>query len=152
MSRVKQKVSFEGLLQKNVLGTFTVIRGFAVLVQSLALGIRTLNFSFNVAMADGEPKPDAAGTGPAAAPPQEGGWLPVALTMGAVMIGLAISQASARLADGWPNAVASSFRRASVSNNSASHPASPCRTPDRSGAKCRVRRRNGGISSTLFHR
>jgi nucleoside 2-deoxyribosyltransferase len=29
MSRVKQKISFEGLLQKNVLDTFTVIRGFA---------------------------------------------------------------------------------------------------------------------------
>jgi hypothetical protein len=29
MSRVRQKVSFEGLLQKNVLDTFTVIRGFA---------------------------------------------------------------------------------------------------------------------------
>ena len=29
MSRRRQKVSFEGLLQENVLGTFTVIRGFA---------------------------------------------------------------------------------------------------------------------------
>ena len=29
MSRERQKVSFEGLLQENVLGTFTVIRGFA---------------------------------------------------------------------------------------------------------------------------
>ena len=48
--------------------TWPVIRGFAVLVQSLVLGIRTLNFSFNAAMADAEPKPDAAGTGPAAAP------------------------------------------------------------------------------------
>jgi hypothetical protein len=29
MSRGRQKVSFEDLLQENVLGTFTVIRGFA---------------------------------------------------------------------------------------------------------------------------
>jgi hypothetical protein len=29
MSRGRQKMSFEGLLQENVLGTFTVIRGFA---------------------------------------------------------------------------------------------------------------------------
>ena len=29
MSRVRQKVSFDGLLQENVLGTFKVIRGFA---------------------------------------------------------------------------------------------------------------------------
>jgi uncharacterized protein YqhQ len=62
--------------------TWPVIRGFAVLVQSLALGIRTLNFSFNMAMADAEPKSDAAGSGRAAVSPQEGGWLPVALTMG----------------------------------------------------------------------
>ena len=29
MSRGRQKMSFEGLLQENVLGTFKVIRGFA---------------------------------------------------------------------------------------------------------------------------
>src|SRR3990172_8014934 len=29
MSRGRQKVSFEGLLQENVLGTFKIIRGFA---------------------------------------------------------------------------------------------------------------------------
>ncbi len=29
MSKGRQKVSFEGLLQRNVLGTFTVIRDFA---------------------------------------------------------------------------------------------------------------------------
>lgn len=29
MSRGRQKVTFEGLLQRNVLGIFTVIRGFA---------------------------------------------------------------------------------------------------------------------------
>ena len=29
MSHGRRKVSFEGLLQENVLGTFTVIRGFA---------------------------------------------------------------------------------------------------------------------------
>lgn len=29
MSKGRQKFSFEGLLQKDVLGTFTVIRGFA---------------------------------------------------------------------------------------------------------------------------
>jgi len=29
MSRGRQKISFEGLLQENVLGTFKIIRGFA---------------------------------------------------------------------------------------------------------------------------
>jgi len=29
MSRGLQKIAFEGLMQENVLGTFTVIRGFA---------------------------------------------------------------------------------------------------------------------------
>jgi len=32
MSRGRQKVSFEGLLHENVLGTFKVIRGFADLI------------------------------------------------------------------------------------------------------------------------
>src|SRR5437867_8313583 len=35
--------------------SWPVIRGFAVLLQSLVLGLRTLNFSFNVAMTDLEP-------------------------------------------------------------------------------------------------
>lgn len=35
--------------------SWPLIRGFAVLLQSLVLGIRTLNFSFNAAMADMEP-------------------------------------------------------------------------------------------------
>lgn len=38
--------------------TWPVIRGFAVLLQSLILGIRTLNFSFTAATADLEPKSD----------------------------------------------------------------------------------------------
>ena len=66
--------------------TWPVIRGFSVLVQSLALGIRTLNFSFNMAVADAEPKSDAAGTGAAVSHPQESGWLPVALTMAAAAL------------------------------------------------------------------
>ncbi len=35
--------------------SWPVVRGFAVLVQSLALGIRTLNYSFTAAMQDAEP-------------------------------------------------------------------------------------------------
>lgn len=66
--------------------TWPVIRGFAVLLQSLVLGIRTLNFSFNAAMADVDPKPDAAVKGAAGAGAQETGWLPVALSMGAAAI------------------------------------------------------------------
>jgi uncharacterized protein YqhQ len=38
--------------------SWPVVRGFAVLIQSLILGIRTLNFSFSVASEDLEPKPD----------------------------------------------------------------------------------------------
>ncbi len=36
--------------------SWPVVRGFAVLVQSLALGIRTLNYSFTAAMQDAEPE------------------------------------------------------------------------------------------------
>ncbi len=58
--------------------SWPIIRGFAVLVQSLALGIRTLNFSFSVAAADLEPKKQEEGQ------PQkkkEGEFLPIFLTM-----------------------------------------------------------------------
>ncbi len=67
--------------------TWPVVRGFAVLLQSLMLGIRTLNFSFNAALADISPKQEgkaAAAATPSGAP--EGGWLPVALTMGAAVL------------------------------------------------------------------
>ncbi len=54
-----------------------VVRGFAVLIQSLALGIRTLNFSINASMADleseGKEKPKKN--------KKEGTVLPVALSM-----------------------------------------------------------------------
>jgi len=54
-----------------------VVRGFAVLLQSLVLGLRTLNFSFAVAMADAE------SDGTAAASPRKAGddLLPVLLSM-----------------------------------------------------------------------
>ena len=58
--------------------SWPVIRGFAVLLQSLALGIRTLNFSFAVASADLE------SAKPAGEKPQkktEGEFLPILLTM-----------------------------------------------------------------------
>ncbi len=58
--------------------SWPVIRGFAVLVQSLALGIRTLNFSFNIASADLEPEKQSAADPPA----KKGGeFLPILLTM-----------------------------------------------------------------------
>jgi uncharacterized protein YqhQ len=61
--------------------TWPVIRGFAVLLQSLVLGIRTLNFSFNAAMADAEAKPGETGKPVPEAAAKEGSWLPVALSM-----------------------------------------------------------------------
>jgi uncharacterized protein YqhQ len=64
--------------------TWPVIRGFSVMVQSLALGMRTLNYSFNAAMADSEPKTGAKAEAGEVA--KEGGWLPVALSMGAAAI------------------------------------------------------------------
>ncbi len=64
--------------------TWPVVRGFAVLLQSLVLGIRTLNFSFNVATADAEAKPEA-GQAQADAAAHDGGWLPVALSMVAAL-------------------------------------------------------------------
>jgi uncharacterized protein YqhQ len=66
--------------------TWPVVRGFAVLLQSLVLGIRTLNFSFNAALADVDPKADAARKAAPADGGQETGWLPVALSMGAAAI------------------------------------------------------------------
>jgi len=56
-----------------------VVRGFAVLLQSLVLGIRTLNFSFSVAMMDAEP-------GKAAPKPKEGAWLPILVSMGSASV------------------------------------------------------------------
>jgi uncharacterized protein YqhQ len=66
--------------------TWPVVRGFSVLLQSLILGIRTLNFSFNAAMADVDPKPEDK-----APKSQENSWLPVALTMaGAALVAIVV--------------------------------------------------------------
>ncbi len=65
--------------------SWPVIRGFAVLIQSLVLGIRTLNFSFAAAAADLESGKEAV----AARPQKEGDWLPILLTM-SVAIAFAI--------------------------------------------------------------
>jgi uncharacterized protein YqhQ len=62
--------------------SWPVIRGFAVLLQSLVLGIRTLNFSFNVAMMDLEPKSEETPK----ARKSEGEWLQILLTMGSAAI------------------------------------------------------------------
>jgi uncharacterized protein YqhQ len=57
--------------------SWPVVRGFAVLLQSLVLGIRTLNFSFAAAAADIPPK-----DGEAPEPKKKGGEaLPIAVTM-----------------------------------------------------------------------
>jgi uncharacterized protein YqhQ len=66
--------------------TWPVIRGFAVLVQSLVLGIRTLNYSFNIAMLDAEQKSETGGAPAAAAAPRERGWFAVALSMGGAAV------------------------------------------------------------------
>jgi uncharacterized protein YqhQ len=58
--------------------SWPVVRGFAVLLQSLALGIRTLNFSFNIASADLEPKKETPAK-PDSKPQNE--TLPVLFTM-----------------------------------------------------------------------
>jgi hypothetical protein len=42
MSRGRQKIEFEGLFQQNVLGTFSVIRGFADLRDLDAVSGHTL--------------------------------------------------------------------------------------------------------------
>jgi uncharacterized protein YqhQ len=63
--------------------SWPVVRGFAVLVQSLSLGIRTLNFSFNVAMVDIEEEERARNAGKARKQKKakENGFLPIALSM-----------------------------------------------------------------------
>lgn len=62
--------------------SWPVIRGFAVLIQSLTLGLRTLNFSFNIAMMDLEPKNEKKAKPKKA----EGEWLPILLSMGSAAI------------------------------------------------------------------
>jgi uncharacterized protein YqhQ len=62
--------------------SWIVIRGFAVLIQSLVLGIRTLNYSFNVAMMDLEPKSQERSN----AQKSEAEWLPVLISMGAAAV------------------------------------------------------------------
>ncbi len=57
--------------------SWPVVRGFAVLLQSLVLGIRTLNFSFTVATRDLDQK---AG-GPARSKGGEGEFLPILITL-----------------------------------------------------------------------
>jgi uncharacterized protein YqhQ len=61
--------------------TWPVIRGFSVLLQSLILGIRTLNFSFNAAMADIDPK-----AAEKAKEKKSDSWVPVAATMVVAML------------------------------------------------------------------
>ncbi len=61
--------------------TWPVIRGFAVLLQSLVLGIRTLNFSFSVASADLEPGKEKKAEQPKAAGGAKGEYLPIFFTM-----------------------------------------------------------------------
>jgi uncharacterized protein YqhQ len=62
--------------------SWKVIRGFAVLLQSLVLGIRTLNYSFNVAMMDLEPKSPERSN----AQKSEAEWLPVLISLGAAAV------------------------------------------------------------------
>ncbi len=57
------------------------MRGFAVLLQSLVLGIRTLNFSFNVASADVE-----AETGEKQGPRKSGDIIPILLSIGSAAL------------------------------------------------------------------
>jgi uncharacterized protein YqhQ len=69
--------------------SWPVIRGFAVLLQSLVLGIRTLNYSFNAAVQDAEP----AGSKARESASKEGEFWPILVTMvgaGAVAIFLFI--------------------------------------------------------------
>ena len=77
--------------------SWPIIRGFSVLVQSLMLGLRTLNFSFNAAMEDVAPKSASTETEAAATTP-EAGWLPTALTMG---VGAIVAVAVFILAPLW---------------------------------------------------
>ncbi len=56
--------------------SWPVIRGFAVLLQSLVLGLRTLNFSFNVAISDLEPEKEKTNESD-----KGGDFLPILLSM-----------------------------------------------------------------------
>jgi uncharacterized protein YqhQ len=63
--------------------SWVVIRGFAVLIQSLILGIRTLNFSINVSMKDLEPEDK-----PQKTKKEEGSAITVAFSM---ILGIAVA-------------------------------------------------------------
>ncbi|PYV19840.1 MAG: DUF1385 domain-containing protein [Acidobacteria bacterium] len=58
--------------------SWPVIRGFAVLLQSLVLGLRSLNFSFSAAMADADP----AAAERARTKRGDSEWFPVVLSIG----------------------------------------------------------------------
>jgi uncharacterized protein YqhQ len=60
-----------------------VIRGFAVLLQSLVLGIRTLNYSFSVAMLDVEPPTEDT---KAVKKEKKGDFLPILTSMAAAVV------------------------------------------------------------------
>jgi len=64
--------------------SWVVIRGFAVLLQSLVLGIRTLNYSINVSMMDLEPEPKKKSK----KSKPEGTMLPV---IGTMILGVALA-------------------------------------------------------------
>ena len=64
--------------------SWIVVRGFAVLIQSLALGIRTLNFSINASMQDLQKEEAAKGK----KEKKQGTGLPVALSM---LVGVAFA-------------------------------------------------------------
>jgi len=63
--------------------SWVIIRGFAVLIQSLVLGIRTLNFSINVSMKDLEPESKEPKKGK-----KDGTVLPVAASL---VLGVAVA-------------------------------------------------------------
>ena len=60
--------------------SWVIIRGFAVLIQSLVLGLRTLNYSINVSMMDLEPK-DKPEEGNPKKPSKKETVFPVAISM-----------------------------------------------------------------------
>jgi uncharacterized protein YqhQ len=68
--------------------SWVVIRGFAVLIQSLVLGLRTLNYSINVSLMDLEPKDKPAEDKPKD-PPKKETVFPVAISM-ILGVGMAI--------------------------------------------------------------
>ena len=85
------KNPYQSLAERNSMFTWPILRGAAGLVEMMVIGIRTLNYSAEIAMHDAEAGEQAAGNGSPPAPRTQRSNLALAFTVGiALLIGVAV--------------------------------------------------------------